>query len=235
VRRICERHGLRFRADFTNGTNSFSVYFNKDASPYFLPMAFTIQGRVTDLAGTTRDLLRETIRLDGVELTLVDTAGLREAGDAIEAEGIRRARSEVARADLALAVVDARDPEAGRAAVADGIAGCVVAQQGRPVAGRDRGDDICRCRRRPAWLEVACAAAGASARATREGASAAAPGMYRRWRWRRQLAEARRSCGERWNCRRCTRTGAFALGEIGGRLSADGLLGHIFSSFCIGK
>lgn len=51
----------RFRADFTNGTNSFSVYFNKDASPYFLPMAFTIQGRVTDLAG---------IALKGVTLTL---------------------------------------------------------------------------------------------------------------------------------------------------------------------
>ncbi|HTL13558.1 MAG TPA: tRNA uridine-5-carboxymethylaminomethyl(34) synthesis GTPase MnmE, partial [Thermomonas sp.] len=73
---------------------------------------------VTEIPGTTRDLLRETLRVDGAELTLVDTAGLREAGDPIEAEGIRRARGELARADLALAVVDARDPAAGRAAVA---------------------------------------------------------------------------------------------------------------------
>jgi hypothetical protein len=47
---------------------------------------------VTDIAGTTRDLLAESIRSDGVELTLVDTAGLREGGDAIEREGMRRAR-----------------------------------------------------------------------------------------------------------------------------------------------
>ena len=46
---------------------------------------------VTEIAGTTRDLLVETIRLDGVELTLVDTAGLRAGGDAIEREGMRRA------------------------------------------------------------------------------------------------------------------------------------------------
>jgi len=47
---------------------------------------------VTDIAGTTRDLLHENLDLDGLDLTLVDTAGLREAGDVVEAEGIRRAR-----------------------------------------------------------------------------------------------------------------------------------------------
>src|SRR5690606_18230591 len=57
---------------------------------------------VTDIAGTTRDVLRETIELDGIALTLVDTAGLRDAGDAVEQEGIRRARAELARADLAI-------------------------------------------------------------------------------------------------------------------------------------
>lgn len=65
---------------------------------------------VTDVAGTTRDTLRETIRLDGLELHR-DTAGLREAA-MIEREGMRRARAELARADVALAVVDARDPDA---------------------------------------------------------------------------------------------------------------------------
>ena len=62
---------------------------------------------VTDIAGTTRDTLRETIRIDGLELELVDTAGLREGGDAIEREGMRRAREEMQRADLAIVVLDA--------------------------------------------------------------------------------------------------------------------------------
>lgn len=62
---------------------------------------------VTDIAGTTRDVLRETIDLDGIALTLVDTAGLRDAGDAVEREGIRRARAELSRADLVILVTDA--------------------------------------------------------------------------------------------------------------------------------
>src|SRR5690606_3784239 len=78
---------------------------------------------VTDVAGTTRDLLQEQVHVEGVELTLVDTAGLREGGDEIEREGMRRARGELARADLALVVLDARDPESGIAAVADSIEG----------------------------------------------------------------------------------------------------------------
>jgi len=64
---------------------------------------------VTDIAGTTRDTLRETIRIDGLELTLVDTAGLRDGGDAIEREGMRRAHAELERADLAIVVLDARE------------------------------------------------------------------------------------------------------------------------------
>jgi tRNA modification GTPase len=63
---------------------------------------------VTAQPGTTRDVLRESVHLDGIELTLVDTAGLRESSDTIEREGMRRARVELTRADLILAVVDAR-------------------------------------------------------------------------------------------------------------------------------
>ena len=66
---------------------------------------------VTDIAGTTRDLLREAVNIDGIEITLVDTAGLRESPDVIESEGIRRARNELAQADLAILVV-APDDEA---------------------------------------------------------------------------------------------------------------------------
>jgi len=69
-------------------------------------LAGSARAIVTDVPGTTRDVLRESIVLDGVELTLADTAGLRESMDVIEGEGIRRARAELARADLVLRVVD---------------------------------------------------------------------------------------------------------------------------------
>ncbi len=62
---------------------------------------------VTDVAGTTRDVLREEIRLGPVTLTLIDTAGLRDSDDPVEREGVRRARAELARADHALLVIDA--------------------------------------------------------------------------------------------------------------------------------
>jgi tRNA modification GTPase len=64
---------------------------------------------VSDLAGTTRDLLRQAIHVDGLPVNLIDTAGLRAAADRIEAEGIRRARAEIARADHVLYLVDAAD------------------------------------------------------------------------------------------------------------------------------
>ncbi len=61
---------------------------------------------VTDIAGTTRDLVSELIHLDGVPLNLIDTAGIREARDAVEEEGIRRAIKEMKEADGILLLVD---------------------------------------------------------------------------------------------------------------------------------
>lgn len=61
---------------------------------------------VTDIAGTTRDLLREQILLDGIPLHVTDTAGLRDSHDIVEQEGIRRARAEIDKADLILLIVD---------------------------------------------------------------------------------------------------------------------------------
>ena len=66
---------------------------------------------VTELAGTTRDILREHIHIDGMPLHLLDTAGLRESDDRVEQEGIRRARDAIAAADLVLVVVDGSRPE----------------------------------------------------------------------------------------------------------------------------
>ncbi len=61
---------------------------------------------VTDIPGTTRDVLRDYISIDGMPLHIIDTAGLRESEDVVEQEGIRRAQAEMARADLIMYVVD---------------------------------------------------------------------------------------------------------------------------------
>ncbi len=66
---------------------------------------------VTDIAGTTRDVLRERIQIDGMPLHIIDTAGLRDSDNAVELEGIRRAREEIKKADKVLLLVDSTDPE----------------------------------------------------------------------------------------------------------------------------
>lgn len=65
---------------------------------------------VSPTAGTTRDTIEEIIQVHGIPLRLVDTAGLREGGDAIERIGIQRTQSELERADLILEVIDASQP-----------------------------------------------------------------------------------------------------------------------------
>jgi tRNA modification GTPase len=67
---------------------------------------------VTDIAGTTRDVLKERIQIDGMPLHIIDTAGLRDSDNAIEREGIRRAHLEMQKADCILLLVDAREGEA---------------------------------------------------------------------------------------------------------------------------
>jgi tRNA modification GTPase len=66
---------------------------------------------VTEIAGTTRDVLRERIQLDGMPLHIIDTAGLRESDNVVEQEGIRRAFEEIRKADLILLLIDAREPD----------------------------------------------------------------------------------------------------------------------------
>ena len=200
---------------------------------------------VTDIAGTTRDLLHETVRVDGVELNLVDTAGLREGGDAIEREGMRRARAELERADLAIVVLDGREPEAGRAAVADAIAGVPqvlwLYNKADLLADPDAGGDAL-------WISARTGAgldevhrrlhdlAGGSvsgegeftARARHVDAlqrAAAAVGHARRQLGEGVLELAAESLREAHDL----------LGEITGRIAPDDLLGHIFATFCIGK
>jgi tRNA modification GTPase len=70
---------------------------------------------VSDIAGTTRDTIEETINLHGIPLRLVDTAGVRQATDVIEAEGIQRTVRQIERADLLLEIADASQPRPTRA------------------------------------------------------------------------------------------------------------------------
>lgn len=65
---------------------------------------------VTDVPGTTRDVVEETIDVEGIPVTLADTAGLREAGNAIEAAGVTRAEEAMERADLVILVIDSAQP-----------------------------------------------------------------------------------------------------------------------------
>ena len=206
---------------------------------------------VSDIAGTTRDLLRETVRVDGVELTLVDTAGLRAGGDSIEREGMRRAESELTRADLAIVVLDAREVAAGRAAVADAIADVpqrlwvlnkvdllaeVPAEPSQPEDGEVRvsartgvGLDVLHARLR--------ALAAGEGDGTEGAFSARARQVDALRRAAQELAAARQQLdGDMLELTaESLRAGHDALGEITGRLAPDDLLGHIFSSFCIGK
>ncbi|ASR43075.1 tRNA uridine(34) 5-carboxymethylaminomethyl synthesis GTPase MnmE [Xanthomonas citri pv. mangiferaeindicae] len=200
---------------------------------------------VTEIAGTTRDLLHETVRIAGAELTLVDTAGLREAGDAIEREGIRRARAELRRADLAIVVLDARDPQVGLRAVASDIqdvpARLVVHNKVDLLEGAAPDDDVVRVSARTgAGLDALrdALATQVAGPATGEGAFTA----------RQRHVDALRIAADAVDEARATlqaqtleltaealRVAHDAVGEITGRVLPDDLLGHIFSSFCIGK
>ena len=203
---------------------------------------------VTDVPGTTRDVLRESMRLDGLELTLVDTAGLREGGDAIEREGMRRARAELQTADLALVVVDARDPVAGLAAVEADIAAVPLRllvhnkSDLLPAAVADSGDVVRVSAVSGLGLGTLHQRLRGLAMGNTEEASAgefSARGRHVE-ALRRAQAHAEAANGELHHemlelAAEELRLSHEALGEITGRISADDMLGRIFSSFCIGK
>ena len=200
---------------------------------------------VTDVPGTTRDLLRETIRVDGVEVTLVDTAGLRVGGDAIEREGMRRANEELQRADLAIVVVDARDPQTGLAAVESAIHGVprrLVLHNKADLlpAGAAPADGLRVSARTHAGFDALHAQLRTFSQADAQGegaftARARHVGALERVRGALTDATAHLDADALDLAAEALRAGHDALGEITGRMLPDALLGHIFSSFCIGK
>jgi tRNA modification GTPase len=207
---------------------------------------------VTDIPGTTRDILRERINIDGMPLHVADTAGLRDEADVVEAEGIRRAQREMQRADRILYVVDATrllDGEAIRRELATlpaEIPTSVVISKIDLVGGHSRYEQT-----QPPLVYVS-ATTGEGMDLLREhlkecvgfqGADAGTISARRRHldalsRADEHLREAERQLTEQRAGELMAeelRQAQQCLAEITGEFTSDDLLGRIFSSFCIGK
>lgn len=207
---------------------------------------------VTAIAGTTRDVLREHIQIDGMPLHILDTAGLRESTDPVEQEGMKRAWSEIERADRLLLVVDdvegfGAEEEAILARLPPALPRTLLYNKadltGRPVTTRILQD-------MEALVLSAETAAGVEAlRAflkrcmgyggeTQDGFTARRRHLDALRRAHAHVREGERQLREQ-------RAGELlaeelhqaqqALGEITGTFTSEDLLGRIFSSFCIGK
>lgn len=199
---------------------------------------------VTEIAGTTRDILREHINVDGLAVELVDTAGLRENPDIIEAEGIRRAREAMAAADAVLWLQDATD--AGKHEPAEslpsGVPVIVVrnksdlletppADPGSVFLSAKTGEGIDVLRQRIARVAGYEGTDGGTFTARRRHVeSLARAGAH--FSAGREALEKHRA-GELFAEE--LRLAQEDLGEITGAVSPDDLLGQIFASFCIGK
>jgi tRNA modification GTPase len=205
---------------------------------------------VTEIAGTTRDVIEVPAVIDGFRVLFADTAGLREAEDAIEAEGVRRARTWAEGADLRLWVVDRDDGEG-------------LWQDAQPVI---RAGDILLLNKADKATRLDSYALTAAAEGLERIAVSAktASGMDRLWaalsarlktltggdfpavtraRHRRHLEDAALALrrAERGLAvspelgAEDLRHAALALGRIAGGIDPEQVLDEVFSSFCIGK
>ena len=196
---------------------------------------------VTAVPGTTRDALREAIQIEGVPIVVVDTAGLRESQDEVEQLGMERTRQEMERADVVLVILEAGKLEAPQgplpeAAVRLNVVNKIDLVPG-DVAGR-RGDAVFVSAKTGAGIDALRVAVLEAAGWTSRGESV----FLARERHLRALGAARAhlqsaaSQVAQWEFfAEELRLAQVALGEISGRISADDLLGEIFSRFCIGK
>ena len=208
---------------------------------------------VTAIPGTTRDVLRERIDIDGLPLHVLDTAGLRDSDDAVEREGVRRAAAEMSRADRVLFVIDASNDALGRAFNEERerlprdvpvtlIFNKIDIAEGLPVSDTVSG---------PPRIHVS-ATTGAGLAALRSHLkgcvsfqTAGNGSISARKRHLEALTRARECVETAARELRQRRAGELvaeelraaqrALEEVTGIFTADDLLGRIFGSFCIGK
>ena len=206
---------------------------------------------VTDLPGTTRDLLRERIQIDGMPLHLIDTAGLRESGDPVEREGVRRAREQIGKADRVLWIFDdqadpghdALDRESLPKLVPVTLVRNKIDLTGRSPGTRETvdGSEVSLSARSGQGIDLLRQHLKQSVayRGSQEGTFIA------RRRHIDALSRASKHLltGERALLSSASgellaedlRQAQHALSEITGEFTSDDLLGRIFSSFCIGK
>ncbi len=207
---------------------------------------------VTHIPGTTRDLLREQIHLDGMPLHIIDTAGLRTTADVIEQQGIHRARRAIADADVLLLVVEATAgiTEIDRDLLPECETVCrriVVRNKidltGEPAAMRtgESGAEIALSAKHGEGMDLLreCLKQQAGYEQGGEGAFTA------RRRHLDALRRAEEHVGVARECLQGSRAGELmaedlraaqqALGEITGEFSNEDLLDLVFSEFCIGK
>jgi tRNA modification GTPase len=204
---------------------------------------------VTEVAGTTRDVLREAIQIDGIPMHVIDTAGLRDTDDVVEKIGVERAWREIERADVVVQLLDARTGESeGDRAIASEL------PQGVERIVVENKCDL-------AGLEPGREAGAAHVRLRLSAKTGAGIGLLHDellrvagWQGRgedvvlareRHLAAltlageksalAERRLGEIELCAEELRLAQEALATITGEFTADDLLGEIFSRFCIGK
>ena len=204
---------------------------------------------VTQFAGTTRDVLEETVSMEGVPVTLYDTAGIRAADDPVERIGVERARLAAERADLLLVCFDAAAPLTEEDLV------LLRETEGRPRIAVCNKSDL------PAlWSAETLAAQGISACSvsaeTGEGLAALRHAIAVRVAPEQEsalvtnarhiealqlaaaaVAEARQNAGgaELELVATDLREALSALGQITGRTAAADLIERIFSKFCVGK
>ena len=202
---------------------------------------------VTDLPGTTRDLLESEIILDGVPITLLDTAGIRPSNDAVEQLGMARTEEALATADVVLLIVDGSQGwlEADAALLAripDGVPRLIVSNKSDlPAGSLAPCADVCFSARTGDGEEalvqglLACCGAGDSAgvllslnQRQSDLAASAAAALDRS----REVA-AQQLPWDFWTID--LREAIRALGEITGEDLTEAVLDRVFSRFCIGK
>ena len=204
---------------------------------------------VTDIAGTTRDVLKETIHIDGMPIHIIDTAGLHDSDDVVEQEGIRRAHNEINNADIILLVFDSRDSKANLSILPDSVKNKpkILVRNKIDLAGHkssvEKVGNI---------TEISISAKnGDGIDTVREslsefaGLNSGIEGVF--VARKRHLdaieetlefinsASSQLNSGSSELVAEDLRQAGMKLGQITGEFSSDDLLGEIFSSFCIGK
>ena len=208
---------------------------------------------VTDIPGTTRDVLREQIDLDGIPVHVADTAGIRETTDRIEAEGIRRARQALESADIVLLIRDATDEggpeEALNSEVPSGTQSIIVANKVDLMPAERLRKQAAKDKEQQVWISAKTGQGVAELRRRIRVAVGASDQVEGSFSARQRHVDALKRTQQHLHTGRDQmkrhqagellaeelRLAQQALGEITGEMMPDDLLGEIFSSFCIGK